>query len=191
MALVRTITDDSEPFDVAAAKQQLRETLIDEDNDAFIESLIPVVRRAAEDRTARTLVPSTYRLTLGGFFEVLVLEKGPVTEVSSVQYYDTAGDLQTLATDQYEADLDSMPARIVPAYGVTWPATRSGKPGAVIVSYAAGYADPADIPPPIVHWMKLALTDLYHNRARSSDKPVVAQDFADDLLANGHTTWSP
>lgn len=191
MALIKVTDATEEPIGLAEAKKHLEETLDDAENDEFIEWLIGVARQAAEDRTGRTLLATTWKLSRDCFPRVITLERGPVQSVEWVKYYDDEGDLQTLATDQYEVDTASTPARIVPAYGVTWPATRWGKPGAVQVQYVAGYADVSAIPKPILHWIKLALTDLYQNRGRSAERPTVPQDFAEQLLGDGHTTWSP
>lgn len=191
MALIKVTDATEEPISLEEAKTHLEETLEDADNDALIEWLIGVARQAAEDRTGRTLLSSTWKLSLDGFPGVVELERGPVQSVTWVKYYDSAGTLQTLAGDQYEVDLASTPARIVPAYGVIWPSTRAGKPGAVQVQFVAGYADVAAVPKPILHWIKLALTDLYENRGRSAERPSVPHGFAEQLLADGHTVWRP
>lgn len=189
MAYVKVTDATSEPITLEDAKTHLREDLDDEANDAYIESLITVARQAAEDRTGKTLLATTWQRTLDGFPCEIDLEHGPVSAVSWVKYYDDAGALQTLASDQYDVDLVSTPARIAPAYGVIWPATRSGRPNAVQVQFVAGYADAAAIPAAIVHWIKLAITEMYEMRNRSSDRPAVPHDFADALLGNGHTHW--
>lgn len=183
------ITDSVEPFDVNAAKAHLRETLVDAANDAYIATLITTVRQAAEERIERSLLETVWRLTLDAFPCVILLERPPIQSVQWVKYVDSAGTLQTLATNAYQVDLAKEPGRIAPAYNLLWPVTRP-QFGAVTVQFTAGYASAAAIPKPIIHWMKLALTDLYKNRGRSNDAAMVPQGFAEELLAVGNTVWS-
>jgi uncharacterized phiE125 gp8 family phage protein len=114
---------------------------------------------------------------------------GRTLSVASVKYVDAAGTLQTLASDQYLVDASGDTARITPAYGLSWPSTRV-QTGAVQVQYTAGYGSTAaSVPAPIASWIKLALTDLYGQRGRSSDRPMVPHQFADGLL-DGYKIWS-
>lgn len=182
------VTDSAEPFDAAEAKIHLRETLVSTSNDAYITSLIKIARKLAQARTGRTLLETTWKLVLPAFPCVIVLEHPPIISVESVTYVDTAGTTQTLAPSLYQAAIAREPGRIVPAYGTTWPSTRC-QPEAVTVTYKAGYANAAAIPPGIVHWMKLAVADMYENRGRSGE-PTVARDFAEQLLDDGNTIWS-
>lgn len=83
--------------------------------------------------------------------------------MTSVAYVDTAGNTQTLtANTDYTVDIYSRPARIVPAYTRTWPATR-GHINDVTVTYVAGYgASFENVPQEIrqaltmlvVHWQE-------------------------------------
>ena len=186
------ITDATvEPLTLQDAKTHLNETLDDAGNDAYISALITVARQAAEERLGRTLIQTTLQRVLGGFpcSDAIRLYRPNVLAVEWVKYIDTSGVQQTLAPSDYLLEPGSEPGLLWPAYGKGWPAHRS-QPGAVLVQYQAGYGTTAAaVPAPIVHWIKLALTDLYENRARSSDRPAVPQDFAEGLL-NGHHIWS-
>lgn len=184
------ITDAAvEPLSVDQAKRHLREDLDDAGNDEDIAAMIVAARMAAEDRLQRALVQSTWRLTLDAFPAVIELAMGRIISVDSVQYVDADGALQTLDTAAWLADLTSEPGRVVPAYGLSWPATRA-EPGAVRVTYKAGYGTTAAaVPAPVVHWIKLALTDLYEQRSRSAERPAVPMQFADGLL-DAYKCWS-
>lgn len=187
MPTIRVTDATTEPVDLARAKRHLREDLADAYNDQDIEALIKVARHAAEARLQRTLITTTWRHTRDAFpgaaaGECIRLPMGRVIAVTSITYVDENSTTQTMAADQYRVDTDSEPARITPAHGVSWPATQDVT-GAVRVTYTAGYgATRAAVPVPIVQWILLALTDLYQQRGRSSDKPAVAQGFADGLL---------
>ncbi|MFN3375236.1 MAG: hypothetical protein ACK40S_01615 [Burkholderiaceae bacterium] len=181
------ITDATvEPLTLAQAKDHLRETLDDAGNDALIASLITVARQAAEDRLQRTLLQTTWEHTRSAFpvgGAPIALPMPRIMAVASVQYRDPAGALQTLPPSAYQLAPGAEPGQLWPTPGTVWPSTQAQHPAAVVVRYTAGYGtQAADVPAPIVQWIKLALTDLYQRRARSSDKPAVPHQFADALL---------
>ena len=177
----RTGSPATEPVTLADAKAHLRVDGTDE--DAYITGLIGVARVAAEERLERTLVSTTWRLTLDGFPDAVKLTMPPIVSVQSLTYWDATGVQQTLAPADYVLDAVSEPGYLVPAPGKAWPSTQSGRINAVTVDYTAGYgATAADVPPPIRHWILLAIGDLYAQRERSAERPVVAQNFADGLL---------
>lgn len=170
----------SEPVTLADAKTHLRVDV--PDDDAYIEALIAVARTAAEDRLQRTLVNTAWRLTLDGFPPAIMLPMPPLVSVQSVQFRSADGEWLTLDAQDYDVDPVNEPGYVVPAPGVRWPSVGAGING-VQVNYTAGYgATGTSVPAPIRHWLLLALSDLYHQRNRSSDKPAVPQHFADGLL---------
>jgi len=150
--------------------------------DVYIESLIRVAREACEDRLERSLVTTPWRLTLDAFPAAIKLYRPPVIAVQAVQFRDEEGVLQTLDPQDYELDRVSEPGYLVPAYGLSWPATRA-QINAVTVDYTAGYGDTgASVPMPIKQWMLLAIGDMYANRNTASEKPRVRNEFAHVLL---------
>lgn len=190
MPTIRLTDALCEPIDLAAAKRHLREDAEDAALDDDIEALVRVARSDAEHRLQRTLIKSTWRHTRDDFpaCEAIRLPMSPVLAITHVKYLDVDGALQTLDPSAYLLDADSQPARLTPAYGASWPAVQA-VPGAVRITYTAGGVDSEDeatlraaVPAPVVQWIKLALTDMYERRARSSDKPAIAQNFADGLL---------
>lgn len=176
----RTVDATVEPVDLATAKLHLRETLVDTANDQYITSLITVARQEAERRMERTLLECTWLRTLDGFAHRLALPMGPVIGVDWVKYVDDAGDLQTLDPSAYLVTASQ--AVITPAWGTFWPTTRC-QPGAVTVQYKAGYGtSAAEVPLHIRQWILLAIGDMYQNRERSGDRPLVPHEFASALL---------
>jgi hypothetical protein len=95
-------------------------------------------------------------------FEIFV-PLPPLVSVDSIQYVDTNGVTQTLDPTQYIVDLVSEPARITPAYGVTWPATRQ-QVNAVTVTFTCGYGAAAAVPAGIMRWMQIRIATIYANR---------------------------
>lgn len=154
----------AEPISLADAKLWLR--LDHTAEDTLVESLIQIVREQVENHGIAVL-SQTWDLRLDRFPSVIRIPMTPVQEVSSISYVDGNGDTQTLATVNYAVDFYATPARIVPAYGTSWPSARS-EPNAVTVRFIAGYgggATPAEIPERILHAMRLAITTAYAMRA--------------------------
>lgn len=156
-----------EPFDVAEAKRHLRIAADVDEFDPDILALIAAVRSWGEAFTGRAFLPQTWDLKADGFPACIVLPKPPVTGVTSISYIDQNGDSQTLSSALYTTDLPSgpyaPPGRIVPAYGQSWPSTRS-QPNAVTVRFACGYADPDSVPAAIKAALKIRLNTLFEHR---------------------------
>lgn len=178
---IEKIEGAQEPVSIELAKSQIRGNDCS-DEDQLIEHYIMAARATLEDRLQRTLVRSRLRLQLDAFSPVIELTLPPCVEVEAVKYFDTNGAQQTLDESLYQVDTASEPARLVPAPGSTWPKTQE-RLNAVQVDYVAGY-ESESLPTPLAQWILLAVGDLYEQRSRSSDKPVIAQDFAEGLIEN-------
>lgn len=129
-----------EPFGLDEARLHLKSD--GTEDDSLVTGNVAAVRAFAEQETNRKIVAGTYRMTLDEFPCEICIPAGPVLAVSSVKYIDDAGDLQTFDAADYQVDLTCEPVRIAPAYGETWPTTRSGDFAAVRVEFIAGYAAP-------------------------------------------------
>lgn len=169
-----------EPVTVAEAKAHLRIDRSDE--DAYIASLITVARQGAENRTERTLINTTWKLTIDAFPEAILLPVPPIVSVQSIAYINYAGATVVLDPADYVLDRASEPGWVTPAIGKTFPSALGIN--SVTVTYVAGYgALAADVPAPIRHWILLAVGEMYDgNRSVSAERPRVPQDFADGLL---------
>lgn len=129
---------DVEPLSLADAKAWLR--LDTNAEDALIAGLITENRKRAERVTGKALVTQSWRLSLDGFpCDEILVHVPPLASVASITYVDVAGDTQTVDASDYQVDAYSTPARISPAYGETWPATRE-QYNAVTVNFIAGVA---------------------------------------------------
>lgn len=132
-------------------------------DDPALSALISAARAEVEGELHRYLVTQTIdayfdSFPCGGF------RLPPLQSVVSITYIDASGDEQTLAADQYKVDSASKPARIKPAYGVTWPSTRC-EDNAVKVRFVAGYGAASAVPKSIKQWMLLRIATLWKNRA--------------------------
>jgi len=115
----------------------------------------------------------------------IYLPYSPLSSVNSIKYIDENGTQQTLASNAYKVDLISEPARLLPAYGTAWPATRN-EVSAVEITLTAGWPSAAEVPQPIKSWILLRIGAMYENR--ESDMilqrgTVDSLPFVDALLA--------
>lgn len=176
----RTSTPAVQPVSLQEAKRHLRVDFDDADDD--IQALIEVATRAAEDRTERTLITTSWALQVADFRigQAVELSNQPIIGIDHVEYrFDTVLSWTLPPTDYvlrnqveaYRIQGDDTTARNCCQYG------------RLTIHYTAGYGpDPLDVPAPIRHWIKLAVGDLWAHRTRSAEKPAVPQGFADGLL---------
>lgn len=109
----------------------------------------------------------------------------PLQSVSSISYVDGDGATQTLASDQYLVDAASVPARVEPAYGCSWPTTRE-QANAVTIRFIAGYGAASAVPACVRNWLLLRVKTLYDNRDQlnvgTSGLAALPPAFVDSLL---------
>jgi uncharacterized phiE125 gp8 family phage protein len=160
----------TEPVTLNEAKEHLR---IEHDvDDAFISTLITVAREYVEKIAWRGFIDQTWELTLREFpiFDYITLPKGPVRSVTSVQYLDPSGVLQTLATSVYEVDTKSKFGRVILKEGQSWPGYLR-RWNSVTVQYVVGYTN---LPKGIVHAIKLLIAQMYEHRTPEVTGTIVA-----------------
>lgn len=93
----------------------------------------------------------------------IYLPNPPLITVDSITYVDSDGATQTLSPTLYAVD-QSEPARLTPAYGQTWPATRN-QASAVSIIYTCGYgAAGSAVPEGIRDWILMRVGSLYEFR---------------------------
>lgn len=136
---------------------------------------ITAARLAAEQDLGRRLITQTLAAYYDAFPVYSLFLLPPLSSVTSITYLDTDGASQTLAADQYTVDAKSIPARITPAYGVTWPSTRA-QSNAVYVTFVAGYGAASAVPEGIKLWMLMHIKQAFDNRT-----PMVAGSASNEL----------
>lgn len=155
-----------EPVSYDEAKDNLR--LVHDADRVRITALIVAAREYVELWTDRALVPTTVTMKLDKFpgFDdsyTIYLPKSPVTAFTSITYYDENDTSGTLASTEYQADISSEPARVVPVSTTTWPVTYE-RLHAVTLTYTAGYATPAAVPQRMKQAMHLLIAHWYEHR---------------------------
>lgn len=194
MSWVELTPPASAAVDLDDLKDHLRLTSSDED------TLIDLYARAAshlfEIKTRRRLIERTFRLDLPAFPREgdpvgIDLPVAPVSAVFAVQYYDTAGSLQTWSSSEYLVDLTSHLPRVVTAPNYFFPVTQSDRPNAVQVSFTAGYGTtPSDVPEGIRWGVLFLAAHAFANRS-----PVVNGTMTDvprtlQYVIDAYKIWS-
>lgn len=192
MSLTLVTAPTVEPIALNVAKEHLR---VDNTNsDALITLLIKTARIWTENYLGRALEDQTWDLKLDGFPsrrnidwpDQIDIPIPPLQSVTSINYVDTDGTTQTLATSTYQVDTSSEPARIVPSYGNYWPATRN-QLNAVTVRFVAGHprvGSPleTDVPAAIRHAMLLVIGELFERREEGIVAPIQRVPFSVQAL---------
>jgi uncharacterized phiE125 gp8 family phage protein len=162
MALQLITAPTAEPFTLTEVKEHLRLPLSYTTEDNTLIWCIKAARAAAEARTNRVIMPSTWKLTLDKFPSVIRVNKCPLISVTSLKYYNASNVLTTLtANTHYWVDSVSEPFRIIPVN--SFPSVYD-RPGAVELTFTAGYSTDATIPIMIKHGMLLTIADMYRHR---------------------------
>lgn len=174
----------NEPITVNEAKLHLR--VDDAADDALIQALITSAREQCEHILGRSIMPQTWELVLDSFPADADIEllNPTIISITSVKYIDalTANEV-TLAANQYALDKDNEPGWLMPASGITWPATLDVA-NAVRIRYTAGYADAASVPASIKSWILLAIGVWHKNREAMAENTLMQlpHDFFSGLL---------
>lgn len=179
----------TEPVLLEEARTHLRVTSNAEDD--YISGLIRRARQLLEEEYRLAFITQTWKLYLDEFPAVIRVPRPQLISVTSIEYVDTAGATQTLASAAYQVDTISEPGRIVPAYGYAWPSTRD-QPNAVIVTHVSGYGAAAAVPEPIRGAILLRVADLFEHRADVVTGVAVSSIGTVQDLMNPYTVhWHP
>ena len=150
-----------EPVTLEELRSTVRLTEQDDQENADLLAHISSARNYAEEATWRAIPEQTIDLWIDGFQSTIWLPRPPFLSVSSVQYYDQSGDLQTVATTVYETSEDNGVGFIRLKYGQSWPTTL-GHPDSVVIRYKAGYGPAAsDVPPQLRQKIKKLAADWF------------------------------
>lgn len=175
-------------------------------DDELINSMVIAATDDCEALLHRSILPQQWKLTLDtfqcasgplstqwpvpinaqapGYNGPIVLQRPTVTAIISINYNQaTDGALTVLPPSEYQLAASSdYTARVVPAYGKSWPGIRS-QPEAVQIIFTSGYVDVASVPENIKLWIKMRIKDIYDNRgAWTLGKNVEVNRYVDFML---------
>lgn len=150
----------TEPVTITEVKEHL--TIEMSDDDSLLNNMIATARTHIEGITSRPLITQTWDEYLAKFSDRMEL-KTELQSVSSILYYDTNGDQQTLATSIYDVFTFPLFGNVSLAYGKAWPSVRN-RQDAVIIRFIAGDTSADNVPYPIKQAMLLLVGHMYENR---------------------------
>lgn len=160
-----------EPVTAAEALAFFQYEGSDQASSDLAASLVITARQMVERDAAIALITQSRQMRFDTFpCGEIEIRLAPVQSITSIQYRDGNGTLQTWATDQYQSDLHSIPSRVAPKMGLSWPAVACGTMGAVIVTFVAGYGSTAaDVPELAKLAIKLLAKEWFWNRCPSGE----------------------
>lgn len=167
---------------LAEAKAHLRVDVDDE--NVLIEALLQAAEEWAENYCRRSFVQRTLELRMDCFPAEIRLPRGPVISVTHVKYTDAGGSVATMDAAGYQVDTYSVPPRIVPVFGGTWPTPKVGSLNAVLVEYEAGYAPSGsptnadNVPLAVKAAIKLIVGHLFEHRELVAERALHEVPFA-------------
>jgi uncharacterized phiE125 gp8 family phage protein len=152
------------PISLAELKAHLRIDVDETEEDALLAGYLAAATRWAEEYNGRRFLLQTCIDTLDVFPCVIRPSGCPLNTVLTITYLDSAGAEQTLDPSAYLVDVSSEPGRVVPAIDSSWPETQN-VPGAIVVTYLAGYGTTgADVPPMKKTAIAMLAAALYFQR---------------------------
>ena len=163
-SLVRVTEPDSPVISTAEAKLHLR--IDHSDEDTLIDRIVEAATNQCEEYQGRAYVTQEFRLTVPRFpfyGRIIRLPRPPLQSVTSIEYLDVNGDVQTLDASMYRVNTDGLPGQVIIKDGESWPNTVYA-PDAVRITYTAGYGEPADVPADYRSAILLMVGHLYENR---------------------------
>lgn len=165
----RTTDAETEPITAQDLKDWSRIT--ESTEGAIVQGVIKTARLWAEVFTDRAFITQTWKIYLDTFPRCgeITLPNPPIQSVTSIEYYDSNGDLQTFSSSNYQVDIVSEPGRLVLNDDVTWPSTETGRINSVIVTYVAGWASRDEVPEDIKTAIKQLAAHLFEHRESHSD----------------------
>ncbi len=189
--LTRTTSPAEEPITTAQAKLQIGLASGVSGWDDLLEIDITAARQLFEEHAEYCCLESPYTLSMDSFPESYIqLNIRPVQSVTSIQYRDTNGTLQTWASSNYRLDAGSVQPRIVYDDNATFP-TLDIRPEAITVTFVAGHEDAASVPSMIKKALLVAVKDAFENRGgrEPSNQQASLMCFENLTQANSRNTY--
>lgn len=160
MGLTLVTPPTAMPVTIQEAREQVGLHSTDTAYDAQINGYIASATDdldGPDGKLGCALMPQTWAYSLDAFTDTIELPLGPVTEITSVKYYDADGVQQTVDAEFYTSDLSGTRPWVVLNGGYSWPATLDGI-NAVTIQFKAGRGAPPAVKQAILlqidHWFQ-------------------------------------
>jgi len=153
---------------LALAKQHLEYE--DDDRNDLIEQYIEASAAWVENYTGKALSAGVVVQTVTGFPSYIVLSRGPVASLTSIQYVDTDDEPQSVTGARLVS------GRVYAPVG-GWPSAAEYAP--ITITYQAGFATP---PADLVSAQLLLVGHWFANREAGTDRAISEVPFAVESL---------
>jgi uncharacterized phiE125 gp8 family phage protein len=164
-----TVLPTQEPLTLSEVKLHVNIAESDATFDAELVRIVQSVREQWEHDTDSRLLTQTvtvnYDQLLG---QIVGMPLRPIQSVTSVEYYDSSDNQQTLSTDVYDVDLQRRALRL--RTNESWP-TLAVRWDAVTVTYVVGYTSRQQIPAIAKQAMLLMVGYYFDQNRGDNDRP--------------------
>lgn len=138
-------------------------------DDSYIESTIAAAKQWVEQYIERPLVTKTIEYYVSNFQSNIDLPTLPIQDVESITYLAQDNTVKTVAVDVYKLKTYADSAKIILAFGKSYPSDVSYEENSITITVTAGYTNGASpdtypLPAPIKAAMLLIIANLYENR---------------------------
>ena len=144
-------------------------------HDNWLRNRIIAGTEEAENFTWSRFVTQTWKQYFDLFSDPMELRYPPLSSVASIQYIDSSGTTQTVASTVYELADDDGVGLVRLKYGQTWPTPR-GHDDDVWITFVCGYGTPAEVPQTIKHAIILYTAHQWNNREGETPIPQAFYD---------------
>lgn len=185
-ALERVTAPAAEPISLAEAKAQARVDHADDDTliGALIDAAVDMVD--GDGHLGRAMITQTWAQWAPTAPGVIRLRMGPFQSLTSIQYFDENGTLQSADVADFEVRKFGDLSDVYPKDGKAWP-TADARADAIKVTYVAGFGDAAsDVPAGIRHALLMLVAHWYDTRKAASEASLHDAPMAVDALLGRH-----
>lgn len=154
-----------------------------DDDNGLLDALVLAATAHVEERVGKRLLQQTWRSTWDGrgLQRIVDLPVVPVVSVDSISFIDRDGQEGTATVADFHLVKSEDEAWLEPKAGNAWPVV-AAEPGALWVTYKAGFGSAADsVPPNLVLAIKQIVAHWYEHRetmvfgASVNEVPMMAQ----------------
>lgn len=151
-----------------------------DDDDTVIQTLIDASTEYAQQFTNRQFITATFELYNDCFIQDMVIPKGKLQSISSIEYMDENEAYQVLDISEYYSYGEFDRFRL---HFKSMPNTATHK-NAIKITFVSGYGLAVDVPSGIKSWIKIKVKDLYEHRDMFEDfnKFVMPKSHIDIML---------
>ncbi len=162
MQIIRLSNPEKEPITYSQAKAQLRVDLDTEKE--LIESYIIAAREYCENYQNRVYYTSNFKLITDTVEFPLEIPRPPIQSITSIQFQDKDGDLNTWNSENYIADTTGEFGVIRLAENYEYPDITFAESNILQVTFVAGFDNIENVPQRVKNACKLLVSHWYENR---------------------------